>query len=90
MLRYKLKELIADKEFKDRRRVLIQEVADATGIARNTLSKMLNQHGASVRTENLDRLCAYFDCPIEALVEYVPEHTMAGGPASDPTEPATP
>lgn len=72
MLRYKFKELIADKEFRERRRVLVQEIADATGINRNTLSKMLNQHGVSVRTENLDRLCAYFDCRIENLVEYVP------------------
>jgi len=73
MLRYKLKELIAEKEFRERRRVLIQDIAQATGITRNTLSKMLNQHGASVRSENLDRLCGYFGCRIEQLVEYVPE-----------------
>lgn len=73
MLRYKLKELIAEKEFRERRRVMIQDVAQATGITRNTLSKVLNQHGVSVRSENLDRLCAYFDCRIEQLVEYVPD-----------------
>lgn len=73
MLRYKLKELIAEKEFSERRRVTIQEVAQATGLTRNTLSKMLNQHGASVRSENFDLLCSYFTCRIEALVEYVPE-----------------
>lgn len=73
MLRYKLKERIADKEFRERRRITIQEVAQSTGITRNTLSKMLNQHGASVRSENIDRLCAYFDCRIEELVEYVRE-----------------
>ena len=73
MLRYKLKERIADKEFAERRRVTIQEIAQATGITRNTLSKMLNQHGASVRSENLDRLCAYFNCRIEHLVEYLAE-----------------
>jgi putative transcriptional regulator len=71
MLRYKLKERIADKEFRERRRITIQELAGATGITRNTLSKMLNQHGASVRTENLDRLCDYFDCRIEELVEFI-------------------
>lgn len=71
MLRYKLKERIADKEFAERRRVTIQEIAQATGITRNTLSKMLNQHGASVRSENLDRLCSYFNCRIEELVEYI-------------------
>lgn len=84
MLRYKLKERIADKEFAERRRVTIQEVAEATGITRNTLSRMLNQHGASVRTENLDRLCAYFKCRIEEIVEHVserPQETSAGGSA---------
>lgn len=78
MLRYKFRERLADKEFRERRRITIQEVAQATGITRNTLSKMLNQHGASVRSDNLDRLCAYFDCRIEELVEYVPEHELAG------------
>ena len=73
MLRYKLNELIADKEFRERRRLLVQEIAANTGITRNTLSKILNQHGARVRTENLDRLCAYFRCHIEDLVEFVPE-----------------
>jgi len=73
MLRYKLKERIADKEFRERRRVTIQEIAAETGITRNTLSKLINQHGASVRTENLDRLCAYFGCGIEELVVFVPD-----------------
>lgn len=77
MLRYKLKERIADKEFRERRRVTIQEVAESTGITRNTLSRMLNQHGVSVRTENLDRLCGYFGCRIEEVVEYVPEASVA-------------
>ncbi|HRQ63849.1 MAG TPA: helix-turn-helix transcriptional regulator [Xanthomonadaceae bacterium] len=73
MLRFKLKELIAEKEFRERRRITVQEVAEATGITRNTLSKIINQHGASVRSDNLDRLCAFFDCRIDALVEYVPD-----------------
>lgn len=73
MLRYKLRERIADKEFAERRRIPIQEVAEQTSIARNTLSRMINAHGVSVRSENLDRLCAYFQCKIEDLVEYVPD-----------------
>lgn len=71
MLRYKLKERIAAREFAERRRIPIIEIAEATGITRNTLSKMLNSFGAGVRSENLDRLCAYFGCRIEDLVEYV-------------------
>lgn len=85
MLRYKLKERIADKEFAERRRVTIQEVAEATGITRNTLSRMLHEHGASVRTENLDRLCAYFGCRIEEVVEYVSD-----GKANTNGTPSTP
>ena len=72
MLRYKLKELIAEKEFQEARRVTVLEISEATGIARNTLSKMLNQPGASVRSEYLDRLCTYFGCKIEELVEHIP------------------
>lgn len=82
MLRYKLKERIADKEFRERRRVTIQEIAAETGITRNTLSKLLNQHGASVRTDNLDRLCAYFECRIEELVEFLPESLSQPDPAT--------
>lgn len=48
-------------------------VHQATGITRNMLSKVLKQHGANVRSENLNRLCGYFGCRIEQLVEYVPE-----------------
>ena len=70
MLRFKLKERIADKEFKEGRRISLTEVADVTGIGRITLSRMLNR-GTNVRSDTLDRLCAYFDCRIEDLVEYI-------------------
>lgn len=71
MLRFKLKERIADKEFREGRRISLIEVAAETGIGRITLSRMLNR-GNHVRSDTLDRLCAYFDCRIEELVEYVP------------------
>lgn len=78
MLRFKLKERIADKEFKEGRRITLTEVAEDTGIGRITLSRMLNR-GANVRSDTLDRLCAYFDCRIEDLVEY-----MSDGAISEP------
>ncbi|HEX7369996.1 MAG TPA: helix-turn-helix transcriptional regulator [Rhodanobacteraceae bacterium] len=71
MLRFKLRERIADLEFKERRRVTIQEVAAATGLSRMTLSKLINEHGANIQTDALDRLCRFFDCKVEELVEYV-------------------
>ena len=72
MLRFKIKEMIAKKEFDENRRITIAEVAEAAGIHRMTLSKMINQRGYNSGTENLDRLCDYFGCPIEELVEHVP------------------
>lgn len=73
MLRFKLREKIADMEFRERRRVQIQEIAAATGLNRMTLSKLANQHGANVQTDVLDRLCTYFACRIEELVEHFPD-----------------
>lgn len=73
LLRFKLKERIADLEFRERRRVQIQEIASATGLNRMTLSKLVNQHGANVQTDVLDKLCTYFGCRVEDLVEHVPD-----------------
>ena len=72
MLRFKLKERIADLEFRERRRVTIQEIAEATGLNRMTLSKLANHHGANVQTDALDKLCTYFGCRVEDLVEHLP------------------
>ena len=47
-------------------------IAEATGIGRITLSRMLN-HGSNVRSDTLDRLCSYFGCRIEELVEHLPD-----------------
>lgn len=72
MIRFKIKELMARKEFADERRLTIGEVAGAAGIHRMTLSKMINQRGYNTSTENLNRLCEYFDCRVDELIEYVP------------------
>jgi putative transcriptional regulator len=73
VIRFKLAEQIEKKQFRESRRITIQEVAEATGVNRMTLSKILNQKGYSTGTEILDKLCAYFDCRIEELVEHVGE-----------------
>lgn len=75
ILRFKFKERIADKEVKEGRRISLTDVAAATGVGRITLSRMLNR-GTNVRSDTLAPLCAYFDCRIEGLVEYIP-HTPA-------------
>lgn len=73
MIRFKLAEQIEKLQFKQSRRITIQEVAEASGVNRMTLSKILNHRGYSTGTDTLDRLCSYFGCKVEDLVEHVPD-----------------
>lgn len=75
MLRFKLRERIADLEFKQRRRITLQEIAEKSGVSRMTLSKMINQHGAVVRSDVIDALCKYFQCKVQELVQYVDDES---------------
>lgn len=82
MIRFKLRERIADKEFRDGRRVTLLEVAEATGIGRITLSRMLKP-GAVVRTDTLDRLCDFLECRLEELAEHIADKDHAKTVSSD-------
>lgn len=73
MIRFLINELLSDKQFKEGRRITLVEVSEATGINRMTLSKMINHKGYSAVTDNLDKLCRFFNCKIEDLVEYIPD-----------------
>ena len=71
MIRFRLKELIADKEFREDRRVTLDEIAREAGVHRTTLSKISNQRGHKTSTEVLDRLCSYFQVPLEELAQHI-------------------
>jgi len=73
MIRFRLQEMISEKSFRENRRVTIGEVATETGINRMTLSKMINHKGYSTVTDNLDKLCVYFNCNVVDLLEYIPD-----------------
>lgn len=76
MIRFRLAELMVDKGFREGRRVEIGEVADATGVHRSTLSRIINVRGTNVTTANLDSLCRYFACALGELAEYVPDEAV--------------
>lgn len=73
MIRFRLKELLAEKEFQEGRVITLAEIAAATGIHRATLSKIANERGYNTGTDNVDRLCAYFSCEVYELLRRVPE-----------------
>lgn len=79
MIRFKLGEQMEKKQFLEGRRITIQEVATATGVNRMTLSKILNQRGYSTGTEIVDKLCEYFNCRVEELLEYTPSDALESG-----------
>ena len=72
-IKFKLKERIADVEFRERRVVQIKEVAEVTGIHRVTLSKLANNKRYNVGIDTIEKLCAYFGCAVGDIIEYVPD-----------------
>ena len=75
MIRFKLAEQIEKKQFKESRRITIQEVAEASGVNRMTLSKILNHRGYSTGTDIVDKLCIYFGCSVADLLEHISEES---------------
>lgn len=70
MVIYKLVELMGEKQRKENRRITLLEVAKDTDISRATLSKIADPRGGyTTNTEILEKLCRYFGCKIEDLVE---------------------
>jgi putative transcriptional regulator len=73
MIRFRLKELIAEKEFQEDRRITLEEVSRETGIHRTTLSKIANQKGYVTNTDVLDRLCLYFSVETGSIAQHIQE-----------------
>ncbi|WP_445428286.1 helix-turn-helix domain-containing protein [Alishewanella sp. HL-SH05] len=73
MIRYHLLTLIEQKSFDDGRKITLKDVALETDIHRATLSRMINSHQCNITTDTIDRLCNYFNVPVEKLIEHVPE-----------------
>jgi putative transcriptional regulator len=65
--------MMSDWEFKEGRRLSIGELAEKSQVTRPTLSRILNQKGYNTTTDNIGKLCVFFDCRVEDLLEYVPE-----------------
>ena len=78
MIRFHLKELVADHEFRTGKRLTFEEIANSTGIHRTTLSKVVNQRGYNTTTDNVDKLCRYFGCKVEDIMEYISDEEVFG------------
>lgn len=73
MIRFRLKERMADYSFKTGKRLTLEELATQTGIHRATLSKIAGPTMCNTETDNLGALCQFFGCSLAELAEYVPD-----------------
>lgn len=73
IIRIKLKQLLDDKAFAERRRITLNEVSEATGISRPTLTRIANTPGYNTNTETIAALCEYFSCQPGDLLEGIDE-----------------
>lgn len=53
------------------RKLKIADVARATDINRGTLSRLYQETATRIELDVIDKLCAYFECNIEDLFEYI-------------------
>lgn len=73
MIRFLLRDRISEKEFSEKRKITLDELSEKTGISKNTLSRMQSKFDYNATTDNLNKLCAYFECEVGKIIEYVPE-----------------
>ncbi|MDX8381038.1 MAG: helix-turn-helix transcriptional regulator [Ghiorsea sp.] len=73
MIRILLMKKLDDKSFKENRRVTLNEVSEATGLSRPTLTRIANIQGYNTNTDTINALCKYFDCLPKDILEYYPD-----------------
>lgn len=86
MIRYRLNRLIEEWEYRHQRRLTLTELARETGIVRTTLSRLGGPRPVNTTVDNIARLCAFFDCQVADVLEYVRADAQPGGPSSPPVE----
>jgi putative transcriptional regulator len=73
MIYIQIQEVMKAKKVAWGRKITLCEVAIATGISRTTLFRIMKNEGYSTVTDQLDKLCTFFECEIHELVKFVPD-----------------
>jgi putative transcriptional regulator len=74
MIQFHFRQLLEDKEFKEKRSILINEIAEKTGISRVTISKISHSKGHyKPNVEIIEKLCLFFGCTPNDLMTIIPE-----------------
>jgi putative transcriptional regulator len=66
----RLKILIAEKEFREDRKLTYRTISEETGISTSTLTLYMRQGVGAFDTGTIETLCKYFDCQPGDLIVY--------------------
>ncbi len=69
-LKLRLRELLAQREERENRRIRLAELAQASGVSVNVLTPMINNQADRVSLQCLGKLCDYFHCTPAELLRY--------------------
>lgn len=78
MVRFKLKELLSEKHFREGRKINLDELSRLSGVNKSTLSRISSVRGYNTTTDNIDKLCRFFGCGVGDIMEYVPDEEILG------------
>lgn len=76
MIQSRLREMIAAKGRRERRKITYDDILSQTGVNKNTLTRLANDRAGMVGISIIDRLCSYFDCQPGDLFVYVDESQL--------------
>ena len=71
MIRYKLREMVIEREKTMGTSIPLAEIAKETGINRVTLSKIYHRNDYNATVKVIDKLCTYFGCEVGDILEHV-------------------
>lgn len=66
MIKIHLSRLMGEHKLK------ISDVANATGLNRNTITLLYDENAKRIDLDTLDRLCRFFNCQVSDLVQFRP------------------
>jgi putative transcriptional regulator len=75
MIRIKLAELLGKHKMR------VTDLAEATGIHKNTLYRLYKEHSTRIDLDVLERICDYFKIELHELMEYDPQYIR---PSAEP------
>ncbi|MCL4300580.1 MAG: helix-turn-helix domain-containing protein [Anaerolineae bacterium] len=74
-IKFRLKELIAEKERREGVKITYRDLKEATGINLNTVTAMANNRMKHVGLNTIERLTDFFNCAVGDLIIKEADHS---------------